>query len=396
MGGWNTAPLKLVAPPKAAKVQFDPQDLVWHLNLDQIEADTGRIVKKKMAPVEDAGSSTHFFDSGNVLYSKLRPYLNKVVRPHESGIATTELVPMRPVPTVLNADFLTYYLRSADFVRFASQFVAGAKMPRVVMKKFWEHEMPLPPPTEQRRIVEILDQADALRKKRTEADKLTDRFLPALFYKMFGDPATNPNGLRKKKLGDLLKVRSGAFLPAKSMAPDGQYPVYGGNGINGYHSEFMFDSPKIVLGRVGAYCGVVHYTEPKCWVTDNALFVAEQSDDLMDGYLTEALRMAKLNQYAGRAGQPLISGNRVYPVEILVPDKTDQEKFERCLLQLQRDETNRMNSAKQTDTLFSVLLYRAFSCDLTAKWREGHVKELLQEMEVQAKELGLDQKEVAV
>lgn len=96
--------------------------------------------------------------------------------------------------------------------------------------------------------------------------------------------------------------------------------------------------------------------------------------------------MAKLNQYAGRAGQPLISGNRVYPVEILVPEKTEQEKFARCLQQLQLAETNSMKSAEQLDILFSVLLHRAFSGDLTSKWREAHMKELLQEMELQAKE----------
>ena len=53
----------------------------------------------------------------------------------------------------------------------------------------------LPPLSEQRRIVEILDQADALRKKRTEADAKAERVLTALFYKICGDPATNPNGL---------------------------------------------------------------------------------------------------------------------------------------------------------------------------------------------------------
>jgi type I restriction enzyme, S subunit len=136
---WRKIPLKLVAPAKAASVRFKADDPVWQLTLDQIEADTGNVVNKKVAPAKEAGTSTHGFDSGNVLYSKLRPYLNKVIRPHERGIATTELVPLRPNPAVLDADFLTYYLRSAPFVQFASQFVAGAKMPRVVMGKFWEH-----------------------------------------------------------------------------------------------------------------------------------------------------------------------------------------------------------------------------------------------------------------
>ena len=59
-------------------------------------------------------------------------------------------------------------------------------------------------------------------------------------------------------LGDVLKFKSGDFLNAASMDSSGSYPVYGGNGINGYHSKFMFEESKIVIGRVGAYCGSIH------------------------------------------------------------------------------------------------------------------------------------------
>jgi restriction endonuclease S subunit len=344
---WPTVPLNEIAPAQASNLRFEPDSLVWHLTLDQIESQTGYIVNKKSARATEAGTSTYVFDNGNVLYSKLRPYLNKVLCPDEPGIATTELVPLRPRADLLDLHYLTYYLRSNHFLNFANVAVAGVKMPRIIMAKFWDHQIPLPSLTEQRRIVEILEHADELRKERAEADAKAARILPALFYKMFGDPATNPKGLVKKKLGDLIRVRSGNFLPAKNMDTTGHYPVYGGNGINGYHSEFMFEEPVIVLGRVGIYCGAVHYSEPNCWVTDNALYVAEQSKDLNPRYLAEALRVANLNQYAGRAGQPLISGNRIYPID----------------------------------------LHRAFTGDLTTKWRKAHMKELSAEMEQQAKAL---------
>lgn len=384
---WQKVPLKAVAPAKAAPRDFQRNQSVWHLNLDSIEADTGNIISRKIAPVDQAGSSTIAFDSGNVLYSKLRPYLNKVVWPQEPGIATSELVPLRPVPGILEPAYLTYYLRSQRFVNFASQFVAGAKMPRVVMKRFWEYRIPLPPLSEQRRIVEILDQADALRKKRAEADKIADRILPALFYKMFGDPATNPKGFVKQELGQLIKIKSGQFLPKKKMNPEGMFPVYGGNGISGYHSEFMFADPVVVVGRVGAYCGVVHYTSPRSWVTDNALFVSELSNQLIPTYLMEALKHANLNQYAGRAGQPLISGNRIYPVQILVPPLEVQQSFEKAKRLMEKQLAYADSSRKKLGCLFSVVLHRAFSGDLTAKWREAHMEELLQEMETQTKAL---------
>ena len=64
--------------------------------------------------------------------------------------------------------------------------------------------MQVPSVSEQRRIVEILDQADTLRKKRAEADAKASRILPALFYKMFGDPATNPKGWAVGTLDDVI------------------------------------------------------------------------------------------------------------------------------------------------------------------------------------------------
>lgn len=386
---WLKASIRKLAPPKAAPIFYAADDVVWQLSLDQIESDTGEIVGKRQAAAVDAGSSTFCFDRGNVLYSKLRPYLNKVLIPDETGIATTELIPLRPDTKTLNQRYLAYYLRSPAFVNQASHHVAGAKMPRVVMDWFWEHEISLPAPSEQRRIVELLDEANCLRKLRRDADAKAARILPALFLKMFGDPATNPKGLRKESLGRIIKMKSGDFLPAKDMANDGMYPVYGGNGINGFHDTYMFEEQKIVLGRVGAYCGVVHYSSRNAWITDNALYVAEKLEPIEDQYLLAALEQANLNQYAGRAGQPLISGSRIYPVEILIPAQAEQLVFARSVSDLRKVNDVLDVASRKLDFLWDTLMTRAFSGQLTAKWREGHMTELLAEMEQQARLLNL-------
>ena len=80
------------------------------------------------------------------------------------------------------------------------------------------------------------------------------------------------------------------------------YPVLGGNGINGWHDEYLFEDSKVVVGRVGVYCGCVHISPPQSWITDNALYVAEQGSRLAFVYLVHALTHAKLNQYASQSG----------------------------------------------------------------------------------------------
>jgi type I restriction enzyme S subunit len=198
---------------------------VWNLNLDQIESGTGRILAKQIVPVDGLGSSTFSFEAGTVLYSKLRPYLNKVIVADEDGVATTELVPLRCNPEKLLPEYLAYYLRSPEFLGFANVVVAGAKMPRMVMGEFWKHQIPLPPLPEQRRIAAILDQADTLRAKRREALAELDQLTQSIFIEMFGDPRANDRFWPVDRIGSLVSgVRGGAALEPDDFIDQG-FPV---------------------------------------------------------------------------------------------------------------------------------------------------------------------------
>ncbi len=185
---WPLAKLGEIAPSKPIRANgYSADNLVWQITLDHVEANTGVLLKKSIRPYSEAGSSTHGFDDRYVLYSKLRPYLNKVLLPDEEGVCTTELVPMLPNQKTLDRNYLAHYLKSREFVNWISAQTAGAKMPRVSMDVFWDHEIPLPPLEEQKRIAAILDKADAIRRKRQQAIKLADDFLRSVFLEMFGD-----------------------------------------------------------------------------------------------------------------------------------------------------------------------------------------------------------------
>lgn len=240
----------------------------------------------------------------------------------------------------------------------------GATIPHVDKARLEAIEFPDIPPSEQRRIAKILDKADAIRRKREGALCLAEDFLKSLFLDMFGDPTTNRKRLNKTPLGEIIRVSSGDGLIAKNMAHDGIYPVYGGNGINGYHSHFMFEDPQIVIGRVGVYCGAVHITKPRSWITDNALYVREYKKRINKTYLEWALRFANLNQYAGRAAQPLISGGRIYEVEILEPEIGEQDTFEKLVAEHRSLQTKLSLDSDLSDQLFSALSQRAFRGEL--------------------------------
>ena len=155
---WPTQPLKKVAPEHTP--QISSVDKYWWLNLDMIESYSGVVIEKVYAERSEIGSSTSTFDDTMVLYSKLRPYLNKVVVPEDFGYATTELVGLKPDSSVLNKYFLFNLLRGDDFVSYANGISGGAQMPRMPVKALREFECILPPIELQEQFVALSEQSD--------------------------------------------------------------------------------------------------------------------------------------------------------------------------------------------------------------------------------------------
>ncbi|MGH2270852.1 restriction endonuclease subunit S [Anaerohalosphaeraceae bacterium U12dextr] len=405
---WPTVPLKEIAPAQTPNIRFSPDEPVWHLTLDQVESHTGNIVNKKIAPASAAGTSTNVFDDGNVLYSKLRPYLNKVICPTEPGIATTELVPLRPRKDLLDRRYLTYYLRSNHFLGFANVAVAGVKMPRIIMTKFWKHRIPLPPLFEQHRIVEILDQADALRKKRADADAKAARILPALFYKMFGDPATNPKGWPIAPIDEMV-------APIERRDPTGQpddpFTYIDIAGVDGQLGVISIaktligaEAPSRARQVIKTNDVIVSTVRP--YLRATALVPAEYNNQICStgfcvlraksgvgfGFLYALSRLKwftdQLNTLARGASYPAVTDSDVFNLRVPQPIAQGLLKsFDRQVLDVLALQDKRRGIAARIESLFETLLHRAFTGDLTAKWREAHMKELLAEMEAQAKAL---------
>lgn len=317
------------ATPKSSVVDYWGGDVAWATPTDLSKLKGKHLARTERTITRKGLSScaARVLPANSVLFSSRAPI--GLVAINTEPMATNQGFKSFVPSDELDASFLFWWLK-ANRQRL-EDLGTGATFKEVSKRVVSEVQIPLPPIDEQRRIAAILDKSDAIRRKREQALDLADEFLKSVFLEMFGDPVTNPRGYRQMPLGEIIKVSSGNGLTAKMMDSDGSYPVYGGNGINGYHSEFMFEAPQIVIGRVGAYCGAVHISEPRSWITDNALYVREYKIPINHTYLEWALRFANLNQYAGRAAQPLISGSRIYPIEIVVPDDDKQNRFERVV-----------------------------------------------------------------
>lgn len=134
-----------------------------------------------------------------------------------------------------------------------------------------------------------------------------------------------PGGWVWTRLGEIISVHSGEGLTSYQMDQSGIFPVYGGNGITGYHNKFMFEESKLIIGRVGAKCGSVHITLPKCWITDNALIVDFSPIDMK--FLFYILGNLNLNRFSVSTAQPVISSRKIYPLMFGLPPFPEQRRI---------------------------------------------------------------------
>lgn len=200
----------------------------WLLNLDMVEQQTGRVIEYKYAGEDDLNGSIIQFDTENVLYSKLRPNLNKVVLPEKDGFSTSELLPLRPNASVLNRDYLAVFLRSDSFVTWAVSKTAGAKMPRLGTKDLMNAEIPVPNIERQKEIAEKFKKLEQLISLRKQQLAKLDELVKARFVEMFGDPVKNTMDWEIKPLSELGELNRGVSKARPRNSPEllgGPYPL---------------------------------------------------------------------------------------------------------------------------------------------------------------------------
>ena len=139
-------------------------------------------------------------------------------------------------------------------------------------------------------------------------------------------PFDIPESWKWLRLGQILNIESGKGLTAKQMRP-GEIPVFGGNGITGYHDESLIEKETVVIGRVGFYCGSVHITPKNAWITDNAFITTYPEESINREYLVYVLRHMNLGQNSNATAQPVVSGKKIYPMLFPLPPLAEQKRI---------------------------------------------------------------------
>jgi type I restriction enzyme, S subunit len=339
------------------------------------------------------------FPAGTIIFPKIGAAIatNKKRKLTKPSVVDNNVMGLLPKEGI-DENYLYYWMLQFDLSSVANI----GPVPSMRKTEVELVEIPLPPPSEQRKIVEILDQADALRKKHAEADKKADLILPALFYKMFGDPATNPRGWEKARLENVARTTSGG-------TPSRKHPEYYGGVIPWVKSGELQQSPVIkvtenlsleglknssaklvpagtvLVAMYGATVGQTAILGIKACTNQAICCIQVRDRVLTPEFLLIHLELSKKKILGLREGgaQPNISQAKLRQFEVILPPYEDQLSFSKQYHALQAVRRCRTSAGQGLDSTFCTLLHRAFSGDLTAKWREKHKDKLETEERIQ-------------
>ena len=375
---WQVVELGVVCTQRKEIITPNSNGKGKYVGLEHIQ--TGVFRLKNYGNEGDVKSAKYKFYDGDILYGKLRPYLDKAVLVDLSGICSTDIVVLKGTEQLLQS-YLIGLVHTNYFIEYSKRTTSGVNHPRTSWNLLKKFKFGLPTLEEQCNIAYILSKIQSAIEAQEKIIQTTTELKKALMQKLFteglkGEPQKETEiGLVPKSwqvigLGDVFELTSGKTRPTEltPMPKNGFiYPVYGGNGVLGYSKESLIDFKTIVLGRVGAYCGNVYLTDNKSWISDNALYAKVFLRECDLYYLSVALKGLNLNRLRNTGGQPLISQSIVYSQKIAFPKIDEQIEIAKTLEQTDKKINMAIEKKNVLQSLFKSMLHHLMTGQIRVK-----------------------------
>ena len=246
---------------------------------------------------------------------------------------------LQPIDDI-KAKFLYYYLRwfNVPSLGYSRHY-----------KLLKECSVPVPPLPIQEQIVAELDKVSEIIEKKKQQVKELDTLAQSIFYDMFGDPVENEKGWEVKRVIDVVKLQRGYDLPVQSRCNSGSIPIYGANGIVGYHNKSM-SQQGIITGRSGSL-GEVFVSKVPFWPLNTSLFsIDTHGNDLV--FLLYLMRNFDLKRFKQGAGVPTLNRNSFHGEKIINVPLPLQQSFAQKVEAIERQKELITASIKEAQLLF--------------------------------------------
>jgi type I restriction enzyme S subunit len=371
-------------------------------------------------------STKNQFTEGDVLYGKLRPYLNKVIIADQDGYCTTEIIPLKP-NILIDGKYLFYWFKHPEFLEYVDSVSHGIQMPRLGTDAGLKAPLVLAPLNEQRRIVDKLERiGDRNRTARNELNhipKLIARYKQAVLAaacsgKLTEDwrenndcktweitnldavanivdphpshrtPIEYPDGIPYVGIGDIDSSGNFDFVNSRKVSPD----------ILKEHQErYTLSKGDFVFGKIGTLGNVtplplgIEYT-----LSANVILIQPKIDFVEPPYLMFFLQspqtMKEITSQSSSTSQAAFGIKKMRAFQFLMPDLKEQKeivrRIEKMFEKIDRMEQEYQKAAKLCDRLEQATLAKAFRGELVPQDPDDEPASVLLEQVKSQKEKG--------
>ena len=383
---WSTSKIKYQADINSKTLNEKTPEIfeIEYLDISNVDSD-GKIIKMEPMLFRDAPSrARRVVSDGDTLVSTVRTYLKAITwlnKVENNLICSTGFAVLSPKKTI-EPKYLSYLVRSPLYVEEIVSRSVGVSYPAITSTEIGNLECIMPPQNtnyinEQKTIANYLDkktsEVDSLIADKEELIKKLEEYKQSIITEAV-TKGLNPDVKMKDSgiewIGEipehwefiplrwLINIKNGDSISRDEYIEKGIIPIYGGNGIISFTDKSNVNYKTIVMGRVGALCGNVHYVEhDKAWISDNAMYLSSWDNNKVSlKYLELIMRALKLNDYASKTAQPLITGETVKRQSIPLPPIDEQHKLINYIVKINK--TNETLSADNSNQIQNLKKYR--------------------------------------
>jgi type I restriction enzyme S subunit len=281
-------------------------------------------------------SIKNFFNSGDVLFGKLRPYLKKYYLADFDGVCSSEIWVLKS--SILDSNYLYAFVQSNSFISL-TEISSGSKMPRADWNLVSSSSIVYPPnPDERKKIGELIQLISSRIKTQKKIIEQLETLMKANREKLFSqqlrfkdEHGSDFPAWERKKIKEILTIGSGKDYKHLN---DGTIPVYGTGGIITFVDSFLYDGETVCIGRKGTIDKPLYYSG-KIWTVDT-LFYTHSFNNSVPKFVFNIFQNINWKEYNEASGVPSLSKSTIEKIEISIPYLEEQYKIANFLSSIQQ------------------------------------------------------------
>lgn len=330
-----------------------------------------RISNVQKGYIEDKSPVYYPCDDENVKKYELKQ--NDLLISLTGNVGRTALLEEKFLPAALNQrvscirlkepdkvlkTYLFHLLNSDYFEQQCMKAAEGVAQKNLSPKWLFEYKIPIYSIERQKEISNTLDKIDLLIILRKQQLAKLDELVKARFVEMFGDPIGNTKNLPVTKFVDVVKMQRGFDLPVQERKSDGMIPVYGSNGVLGYHDISKVKGGGVITGRSGTI-GKVFYEKEEFWPLNTTLFsLNSHGNDVV--YLKYLLELFDLSRFTEGTGVPTLNRNKFHDELIIDVPLDEQERFAAFVERVDQQKQTVQQSLEKLELMKKALMQEYF------------------------------------